>query len=66
MEALTVGAGLARGLVAIAVKKGARAEDLAERARVSLTDLQDQDNRIAMQTYIALMRQRRWVTPSSR
>lgn len=55
MEALTVGAGLARGLVAIAVKKGARAEDLAERAGVSLADLLDQDNRIAMPNYIALM-----------
>lgn len=56
METLTVGAGLARGLVAIAVKRGAHAEELARKAGVSLADLQDQDSRIAMANYIALMR----------
>jgi len=56
MQTLTVGAGLARGLVAIAVRKGANADELARRAGVSLADLEDQDNRIAMPNYIALMR----------
>lgn len=56
MDSLTVGAGLARGLIALAVKKGANADDLARRAGIGLADLQDQDNRIAMPNYIALMR----------
>lgn len=65
MQTLTVGAGLARGLVAIAVKKGAGAEDLASRAGVSLADLEDQDNRIAMPNYIALMRAAKELTGDS-
>ena len=56
METLTVGAGLARGLVAIAAKKGADVGELARRAGVNLADLDDQDNRVAMPNYIAMMR----------
>jgi AraC-like DNA-binding protein len=56
METLTVGAGLARGLVAIAARKGANADELAAKAGISLTFIEDQDNRVAMPNYIALMR----------
>lgn len=56
MDTLTVGAGLARGLVAIAVRKGANAEQLAAKAGISLAFIEDQDNRVAMPNYIALMR----------
>ncbi len=53
---LTVGAGLPGGLVKLAVKKGADAAELARRAGIALADLDDQDNRIAMNRYVALMR----------
>lgn len=53
---LTVGAGLPRGLVKLAVAKGADADELARRAGLALVDLEDQDNRIPMPNYIALMR----------
>ncbi len=53
---LTVGAGLPRGLVKLAVEKGADADELARAAGIALADLDDQDNRIAMDRYIALMR----------
>jgi len=53
---LTVGAGLARGLVRLAVAKGADASELARRSGVALADLEDQDNRVHMPNYIALMR----------
>ena len=56
MDTLTVGAGLARGLVAIAVRKGGNAEQLAAKAGISLAFIEDQDNRVAMPNYIALMR----------
>lgn len=53
---LTVGAGLARGLVRLAVAKGADASELARRSGIALADLEDQDNRVHMPCYIALMR----------
>jgi len=53
---LTVGAGLPRGLMNLAVATGADAAKLARRAGIALTDLDDQDNRIPMPNYIALMR----------
>jgi AraC-like DNA-binding protein len=56
MAQLTVGAGLARGLVKLAVSKGASEAELARRSDIDLEDLQDQDNRIPMPSYIALMR----------
>lgn len=65
MQTLTVGAGLARGLVALAVKKGACADELARRADISLADLQDQENRVAMPNYIALMRAAKELTGDS-
>lgn len=65
MQTLTVGAGVARGLIAIAVKKGASAEELARRAGVSLAEVADQDSRIAMPNYIALMRAAKELTGDS-
>jgi AraC-like DNA-binding protein len=56
MAELTVGAGLPRGLVRLAVVKGASADELARRSGIALSSLEDQDNRIAMPNYIALMR----------
>jgi AraC-like DNA-binding protein len=56
MAELTVGAGLPRGLVKLAVAKGASADELARRSGIALSSLEDQDNRIAMPNYIALMR----------
>lgn len=56
MVELTVGAGLPRGLVKLAVAKGADARELALRSGIDLASLEDQDNRIAMPNYIALMR----------
>jgi AraC-like DNA-binding protein len=62
MAELTVGAGLPRGLVTIAVAKGADANDLLRRSGISQADLDDQDNRIPMANYIALMRAARTLT----
>ena len=56
MAELTVGAGLPRGLVKLAVAKGAHADELARPSGIALASLEDQDNRIAMSHYIALMR----------
>ena len=56
MAELTVGAGLARGLVKLAVSKGAGEAALAARSGIVLEDLEDQDNRVPMAAYIALMR----------
>ena len=56
MTELTVGAGLPRGLVRLAVSKGARAEELWARSGIDPSDLDDQDNRVPMSRYIALMR----------
>jgi len=53
---ITVGAGLARGLIEFAASKGANTADLAARAGIDLTELGDQDNRVPMRSYIALMR----------
>ena len=56
MAELTVGAGLPRGLVKLAVAKGASADELSRRSGIALASLDDQDNRITMSSYIALMR----------
>jgi hypothetical protein len=56
MAELTVGAGLVRGLIGLAVSKGADGAGLAARADIELADLEDQDNRVAMPKYIALLR----------
>jgi AraC-like DNA-binding protein len=56
MPELTVAAGLARGLIDLAVSKGASANALAERSGIDPADLADQDNRIPFAKYVALMR----------
>jgi AraC-like DNA-binding protein len=56
MPELTVGAGLARGLMKFAVSKGANESTLAGRSGIDLQSLDDQDNRIPMPNYVALMR----------
>ncbi len=56
MTELTVAAGLARGLMELAVAKGADRAALADRAGIALDDLDDQDNRIPFPNYVALMR----------
>lgn len=52
----TVAAGYARGLIDLAVSKGARAKALAERSGIDPENLADQDNRIPFARYVALMR----------
>jgi AraC-like DNA-binding protein len=52
----TVAAGLARGLTDFAVAKGANREALLGRSGIDPADLEDQDNRIPLAKYIALMR----------
>lgn len=56
MPELTVAAGLARGLMDLAVSKGADRDELAARAGIALSDLDDLDNRLPLANYIALMR----------
>src|SRR5580658_3666115 len=56
MPELTVAAGLARGLIELAVSKGASLSELAKRSGIDPADLQDQDNRIPFANYVALMR----------
>jgi AraC-like DNA-binding protein len=53
---LTVAAGLARGLVEVAVSKGASRTALLARAGIDAEELQDQDSRIPFRNYVALMR----------
>lgn len=56
MPGLTVGAGLARGLLEFAILKGADRALLADRSGIDPATLADQDNRIAFEKYVALMR----------
>jgi AraC-like DNA-binding protein len=56
MSELTVAAGLARGLMELAVSKGASQRALTECSGIDPQDLQDQDNRIPLSRYVALMR----------
>jgi AraC-like DNA-binding protein len=51
----TVGAGYARGLLHFAVSKGADREELLRRSQIAASDLEDLDNRIALDRYVALM-----------
>jgi len=53
---LTVAAGLARGLIDLAVAKGADEAELAGRAHLDLALLEDVDNRVPFETYVTLMR----------
>jgi AraC-like DNA-binding protein len=56
MPELTVAAGLARGLLELAVSKGASRKELARRSGIDPEELKDQDNRIPFAKYVALMR----------
>lgn len=52
----TVGAGYARGLLELAVSMGADREQLMARSGIAAEDLADQDHRVPMPNYVALMR----------
>lgn len=52
----TISAGFARALMELAVRKGASRKLLAARSRIDPAELEDDDNRIALAKYIALMR----------
>jgi AraC-like DNA-binding protein len=56
MSKSTIAAGFARALLELAVSKGAGRKLLAERAGIALAELDDQDNRIPFEKYVALMR----------
>jgi AraC-like DNA-binding protein len=56
MSEPTVSAGFARGLMELAVSKGADRRVLCERAGIDPKDLIDQDNRVPFTKYVALMR----------
>lgn len=52
----TISAGFARALLDLAVRKGANKHALFERSGITPEDLEDQDNRIPLVKYAALMR----------
>src|ERR1043165_7624446 len=52
----SVSAGYARGLLDLAVAKGADRQALLQRAGIAASDLTDQDNRVPFSKYVALMR----------
>jgi AraC-like DNA-binding protein len=56
MAELTVGCGVARGLLDFAVAKGADRETLLARAGIDPAELGDQEGRVPQRKYIALMR----------
>ena len=56
MAGLTVAAGLARGLLELAVSKGASQAELVTRSGISIEDLRDIDCRVPFAKYVALMR----------
>lgn len=56
MVELTVGAGVARGLLKFAIARGADAVALRARSGLVAADLDDQDRRVSMTSYIALVR----------
>jgi AraC-like DNA-binding protein len=56
MREPTISAGFARALVELAVSKGASRQALAARAGIDLMELEDQDNRVSLAKYVALMR----------
>lgn len=59
---LTVAAGLARGLTDFAVSRGASRDEMLKRAGIKPADLADQDNRIAFEKYVLLMRTAKTLT----
>jgi AraC-like DNA-binding protein len=56
MPELTVAAGVVRGLMEVAVARGASRQELAERSGIDPAELQDRDNRIPFAKYVSLMR----------
>lgn len=52
----SVAAGVARSLFSFAVARGAPGEQLLARSGIDAADLEDQDNRIAFEKYVSLMR----------
>ena len=56
MAKLTVAAGAARGLMELAIARGASRDALAERSGINPADLEDQDGRIPLAKYMALMK----------
>ena len=56
MSRSSIAAGFARALLELAVSKGADRRTLAERSAIALAELDDQDNRIPFEKYVALMR----------
>src|SRR6185312_16451708 len=56
MSELTVAAGLARGLLDVAIARGGDETQLLARAAIDPEILSDQDNRIPFTKYVALMR----------
>jgi len=56
MHEPTISAGFARALLELAVSKGASRQLLLDRSGIAPEDLQDQDNRISLAKYVALMR----------
>lgn len=56
MPNLTTSAGVAAGLIAFAVQKGADRAALLARAGLTLADLADHDSRLPFESYMALMR----------
>jgi AraC-like DNA-binding protein len=56
MAGPTVSAGFARGLLEFAVSKGADRQALSDRSGIRPEDLADQDNRIPLTHYMALMK----------
>src|ERR1700694_1795698 len=52
----TVAAGYVSGLLELAISKGACRELLVQRSHIDPADLEDQDNRIPFENYVALMR----------
>lgn len=53
---LTIAASIVRGLMQLAVSKGAGRRALEERSRIARADLEDPDNRVPFSKYVALMR----------
>jgi AraC-like DNA-binding protein len=56
MADLTVSAGLARKLIELAISSGADEADLVRKSGIEADDLLDQDRRIPLSHYVALMR----------
>src|SRR6266700_1642470 len=52
----TIAAGYPRGFLDFAVSRGADRQMLIERSHIRLEDLEDQDNRIPLANYIALLK----------